>query len=880
MILKKISVIFRISLLLIIIFAISSASYFLINRIQKNITHTENTITVINRNDQLLAEIITNSEKILTQKKDAKNKLIDIVHIFDFTFPVLKNGGTPPAFGKDIRIQAITPELLPVINEIETEWLQSKPKIEIIIKEPVYTITRETSDTANITNSSTKIFKNHRVFNSVTEIEKSFEKILQKNKQIKQYYSDKKENQKNTILIILIIETIFLAVLLILIYYILKNKIFKPANQINNSIQEVLDGRPTETDENQEFQEYKNILQNLNKIYFQQKKISEFVINLKNNNLDIKIENYNKHNTLETSLIELRDKLKEKLIGEEKRNQEEKQNQWAVEGQAKFNEILRNSATNLDTLADNVIKNIVKFLDASLGGIFILNKSKTQEPYLELLSAFAYDRKKYLTKTIPIGEGLIGMCALEQNTVWINNLPRNYIEIESGLGESKPGSLLIIPLKTDYELLGVIEMGSFRKFQKYEVEFVEKIARNIAATIETTKISERTTELLAESQKKSEELTQRDNEMTLKIDELRKTQEEAIRKEAEIENLISAVDKTLLKAELTPRAKILSINDYFANKTNSHPENIKNKSFSELMTEQYASDFSKILTKISEGKVSQVTQEFKSGHEKTIFAISQYTPVKDEKGEIIRILFLGNDITTYKETEEKNKNLLKETLEKTKLLTQTNEALTNNIKQLQETKNIANQNKEQLKALTSAIDTTLIKLEFNLESKILNFNYRFSAAIKCTDQEIIENKINVFLPDEINKEYDTIIEKLQNGQTITGNYQLTNKKDEKIWWKITLTPVKDENNTIYKILMIAKDTTTEKKAEEKIKLHTNSIQEQEEIKQKNTEEKKQNEKAINQELAQLQKEKQQILEKFETQKDKKYYEWLKKFFNK
>ena len=130
---------------------------------------------------------------------------------------------------------------------------------------------------------------------------------------------------------------------------------------------------------------------------------------------------------------------------------------------------MRHFNENITSLSDEVIKNLVHYINASQGGLFILDDTDPKHIYLEMLSAFAYDRKKFLTKRIPLGDGLVGVCALEKNTLYITDVPPDYMSIESGLGDSRPKCLLMVPLKSEDSILGVIELASFNLLKPHEL---------------------------------------------------------------------------------------------------------------------------------------------------------------------------------------------------------------------------------------------------------------------------------------------------------------------------------------------------------------------------------------------------------------------------
>jgi hypothetical protein len=108
---------------------------------------------------------------------------------------------------------------------------------------------------------------------------------------------------------------------------------------------------------------------------------------------------------------------------------------WTNEGLSKFADLIRKYQNNLTELSDDLISNIVHYLNAQQGGLFFLNDDSEDDKYLELVGCYAYQRKKFLEKRVELGQGMVGQCFLEGETEYLTNIPENYVNITSGLGE-------------------------------------------------------------------------------------------------------------------------------------------------------------------------------------------------------------------------------------------------------------------------------------------------------------------------------------------------------------------------------------------------------------------------------------------------------------
>lgn len=232
------------------------------------------------------------------------------------------------------------------------------------------------------------------------------------------------------------------------------------------------------------------------------------------------------------ALCDLQYNLKLATEEEQRHKKEDSERSWMSEGIARINEILRSSSDRLEDLSYNLIKEIVEYTSSKIGALYILNNSEPDEPLIELLAAYAFDRKKFLNKKIAIGEGLVGRCVQENETIFLTDVPKAYLTIKSGMGESQPASILIVPIHLNENVYGVIEIAAFAVFETYKIRFVETIGESIATTISKVKINLQTTQLLAQTRMQAEEMSAQEEEMRQNMEELRVTQEQmAIREE-------------------------------------------------------------------------------------------------------------------------------------------------------------------------------------------------------------------------------------------------------------------------------------------------------------------------------------------------------------
>jgi PAS domain S-box-containing protein len=246
--------------------------------------------------------------------------------------------------------------------------------------------------------------------------------------------------------------------------------------------------------------------------------------------------------------------MRESLISASQREEREK---FITVGLARIGELLRQNADSLQQLGDKVIEEVVRYMKANQGFIFV-KEGEGEEAKLELLAARAWERKKFMQKTVALGEGLVGQAAIEQQTIYLTKVPNNYVHITSGLGEANPRSILIVPLKSEEEIIGVIELASFQLYEEFEIRFLEKVGESIASTVLTARNNQRNKVLLEQSRMLAEQMRSQEEEIRQNMEEMQATQEEMQRKNLEIERLLSLAkdNEQVLKEKLEEIQKV------------------------------------------------------------------------------------------------------------------------------------------------------------------------------------------------------------------------------------------------------------------------------------------------------------------------------------
>ncbi len=427
--------------------------------------------------------------------------------------------------------------------------------------------------------------------------------------------------------------------------------------------------------------------------------------------------------------------------------EEEKQN-WKTEGLAKFGDILRRNIDNINELSYQIISQLVNYIEANQGGLFLYNDDDKSDVHLQLLSSYAYNRNRFISKKIAIGDGLIGTCALEKMVIYLTKIPEDYIEITSGMGTAPPSSLLIVPLVINEEIFGIIEIASFRTYQKYEIDFVERIAESIASTLLSAKINAKTQKLLIEFQHQSAIMAEKEKELRQNVDDLKLAHIAANNREALMKSILNGLDSSFLMAEFDLSGTLTTINDDYLTVLNLTRRIALGKNILEIIhaDNKQIDEFDKMWNSLKTGNINKFSQKLTINNE-NVWLSQTYTPIFNEKNEVYKILNIASDITLSKRQEEKVQNLLVEAQDKAEQMAVQETEMLETMKELEELykqTGEADREIQRLKSLNERLSKQIEMSQIQTEkrfNKSSQLELKLKSRIKELQDEIAKLKI-------------------------------------------------------------------------------------------------------------------------------------------
>ena len=285
--------------------------------------------------------------------------------------------------------------------------------------------------------------------------------------------------------------------------------------------------------------EVSEIANEFNNLLDRIKEATNFSETIGKGNLEIQYNEKFSNDALAVSLISMQNQLTEVHVENERRN-------WINEGLTSFNQIMRETE-DPDLFYNRFLSKLIRYLSANQGYLYIVNDDVASDPVMELKAVYAYGKQRYLEEKLNIHykQGLLGQAWFDREPLNYTEIPEDFVNITSGMGEAKPRNIFILPLLYNDVVYGAIELASFHPLQPHETELVKKIGETLAGSISGLKVNQKTVALLRQSQEQMEELKAQEEQSRQFMEEMNATQEEMSRREEELKKKTRELEEFL-----------------------------------------------------------------------------------------------------------------------------------------------------------------------------------------------------------------------------------------------------------------------------------------------------------------------------------------------
>jgi HAMP domain-containing protein/CheY-like chemotaxis protein/signal transduction histidine kinase len=215
---------------------------------------------------------------------------------------------------------------------------------------------------------------------------------------------------------------------------------------------------------------------------------------------------------------------------------------------------------DLATVGRLLLSELVPLVNAQQGVMYQMESEEAEE--LALLSAFADNSEDGHRRRLSLGEGLIGQCAAEKRRMLITDLPLQITPIRSGLFQSLPRNVVVLPVLFEDRVKAVIELASLSAFTASHLAFLEQLTASVGIVLNSIEASMQTEGLLKQSQQlatelqtQQKELQQTNEQLALKAQQLAEQNVEVERKNQEIEQARRALEEKAKELALTSKYK-------------------------------------------------------------------------------------------------------------------------------------------------------------------------------------------------------------------------------------------------------------------------------------------------------------------------------------
>ena len=234
-------------------------------------------------------------------------------------------------------------------------------------------------------------------------------------------------------------------------------------------------------------------------------------------------------------------------------------------------------------------------------------------------------------------------------------------------------------------------------------------------------------------------------------------------------SLLDAIERSMAVIEFDLSGTVLRANANFLQTMGYRAEQILGQSHRMFCTPAFArsAEYNQLWTNLRNGHFQSGTFERLAGNGQSVWLEASYNPVRDDTGQVIKVVKYAMDVTPRLQAES------------------------------------------EANAKLGAIDRAMAVIEFNLDGTIITANDNFLQRMGYSLAQIQGKHHRMFCTPELanSAAYTEFWKRLNQGELFSGQFERIDKNGQIVWLEANYNPVYDASGRLCKVVKFASDVT-------------------------------------------------------------------------
>ncbi|MBD8240313.1 PAS domain-containing methyl-accepting chemotaxis protein [Pseudomonas fluorescens] len=234
-------------------------------------------------------------------------------------------------------------------------------------------------------------------------------------------------------------------------------------------------------------------------------------------------------------------------------------------------------------------------------------------------------------------------------------------------------------------------------------------------------------------------------------------------------SMLDAIERSMAVIEFDPQGNVLRANDNFLKATGYRAEQVVGQSHRMFCTPAFArsAEYHQLWTNLRSGQFQSGTFERQASNGESVWLEASYNPVRDEAGQVIKVVKFAMDVTPRLQAES------------------------------------------EANAKLAAIGRAMAVIEFNLDGTIITANANFLQRMGYSLAQIQGKHHRLFCTQELasSPAYSEFWQRLNQGELFSGEFERVDKNGRTVWLEANYNPVYDASGRLCKVVKFASDVT-------------------------------------------------------------------------